>query len=152
MPKKYDVRLTDDERETLMQIITTGEAKAKEIAHARILSATDDTRVPKLTVAEVADKCDSNIVTVQQIRRKYAENGLEAAVKRKKRETPPVPAKITGDVEAHIIALACSEPPEGYAKWSLRLLSGRIVELGYVDSISYAYVGRILKKRNLSLT
>jgi len=148
MPKKYDVRLTSEERTYLMKMISSGESKAKEIAHARILLATDDAREPKLTVTEVAEKCDSNIVTVQQIRRKYTEGGVDAAVKRKKRETPPVPPKITGEVEAHIIALACSEPPEGYSKWSLRLLAGRIVELGYTDSISYAYVGRILKKHN----
>jgi hypothetical protein len=151
MSKKYKVRLTAEERTHLTKITTSGEAKAKEIAHARILLATDDTREPKLTVTEVAERCDSNIVTVQQIRRKYAQGGVDAAVKRKKRETPPVQPKITGDVEAHIIALACGEPPKGYSKWSLRLLAGKTVEMGYVNSISHTYVGEILKKHSLSL-
>ena len=71
---------------------------------------------------------------------------------RKKRKTPPVAAKVTGDVEARIIALACTDPPKGYAKWTLRLLADRSVKLGYVDSISHTQVGRILKKTNLSLT
>jgi len=151
MPKKYNVELTADERSHLIRITTSGEAKAKEIAHARILLATDDARDPKLTVAEVAERCDSNIVTVQQIRRKYAQGGVDAAIKRKKRETPPVPPKVIGDVEAHIIALACGEPPEGYSKWSLRLLAGKTVELGYIGYISHVTVGEVLKKHSLSL-
>jgi hypothetical protein len=77
---------------------------------------------------------------------------LEETLRRKKRETPPVPAKITGDVEARVIALACSNPPKGYAKWTLRLLADQTVELGYVETISYVSVARILKKTNLSLT
>ena len=67
-------------------------------------------------------------------------------------ETPPVSAKVTGEVEAHVIALACGDPPEGYSKWTLRLLADRTVELGYIDSISYVTISTILKKTNLSLT
>ena len=78
--------------------------------------------------------------------------GLEATVFRKKRATPPVPPKVTGDVEAHIIALACSEPPEGYSKWTLRLLADKCVELNYAESLSHVTVSRVLKKTNLSLT
>ena len=78
--------------------------------------------------------------------------GLEATINRKKRETPPVPAKVTGDIEAHIIALACGEPPEGYSRWSVRLIAQKCVELNYIDSISHMTVSRILKKTNLSLT
>ncbi len=70
---------------------------------------------------------------------------------RKKRETPPVPAKVTGEVEAHVIALACGKPPKGYSKWTLRLLANKAVELGYIDSISHVTVSNILKKTNLSL-
>ena len=82
----------------------------------------------------------------------YCEKGLEATINRKKRETPPVPAKVTGEVEAHVIALACGQPPDGYSKWTLRLLADRTVELGYIDSISHVTVSTILKKTNLSLT
>ena len=152
MPKmKYQVNLTDEEQAKLTKITTTGKASAKEILHANILLATADNRSPKLTVAAAAEKCNSTTTTVQIIRKLYAEDGFDAALKRKKRETPPVQPKITGDVEAHIIALACSEAPEGFAKWSLRLLAEKAVELNYIDGISYVSVGTVLKKHSLSL-
>lgn len=87
---------------------------------------------------------------MQTVRSSYYEKGLEATINRKKRETPPVPAKVTGEVEAHVVALACSEPPEGYSKWTLRLLADKTVELGYIDSISHVTISTILKKMNLS--
>ena len=105
-----------------------------------------------MTVQEAALAFNTSTTTVQSVRASYAEKGLEATVERKKRITPPVPAKVTGEVEAHIIALACGTPPEGYAKWTLRLLADRTVVLGYVNSISHMQVGRILKKTNISLT
>ena len=152
MPKKkYKVNLTDEEQRTLKKITTTGKVSAREILHANILLATADNRSKKLTVAAAAQKCNSTTTTVQIIRKLYAEEGFEAALKRKKREIPPVAAKITGEVEAHIIALACSKVPEGYAKWSLRLLADKAVELSYIDEISYVSVGSVLKKHNLSL-
>jgi hypothetical protein len=147
----YKVSLTEKERARLTKITTTGKGAAKEILHANILLATDDGRTPKLTVAAVAKKCNSTTTTVQKIRKLYAGNGLDAALKRKKRETPPIKPKITGDVEAHIIALACSEPPKGFSKWSLRLLANKAVELKYIDRISYVSVSAVLKKHNLSL-
>ena len=113
--------------------------------------ATDGKHSPKLTIAAVAGKCNSTTTTVQRIRKLYAMDGFNAALKRKKRKTPPVEPKITGDVEAHIIAMACSEPPKGFAKWSLRLLADKAVELEYIDKISYVSVGTVLKKHNLSL-
>ena len=153
MPKlMYKVNLTKVEQAKLSKITTTGKAHAKEILHANILLATDDNRSPKLTVAAAADKCNTTTTTVQTIRKLYAVCGFGAALKRKKRETPPIQPKITGEVEAHIIALACSEPPEGFAKWSLRLLADKAVELEYIDNISYVSVGTLLKKRSLSLT
>ena len=153
MPKmKYQVNLTEEEQKKLTKITTTGKASAKEILHANILLATADNRTSKLTVAAVAEKCNSTTTTVQIIRKLYAEFGFEAALKRKKRKTPPIAAKITGDVQAHIIALACSQAPEGFAKWSLRLLADKAVELNYIDNISYVSVGTVLKKHNLSLT
>lgn len=87
---------------------------------------------------------------MQTVRSSYCEKGLEATINRKKRETPPVPAKVTGEVEAHVVALACSEPPEGYSKWTLRQLADKTVELGYIDSISHVTISTILKKMNLS--
>ena len=86
------------------------------------------------------------------MRASYCKNGLEATINRKKRETPPIPAKVTGEVEAHIIALACGQPPEGYSRCTLRLLADKTVELGYIESISHVTVSNILEKTNLSLT
>ena len=153
MPKqKYEVKPTEEEKEALQEITRNGKSSAKEIMHARILLATDDAREPKLTVRQVAEKCDSTPTTVQTVRRYYATQGLAAALQRKKRETPPVEAKITGDVEAKIVALACSKPPDGYARWALRLLADRAVELEIIGEISHSAVGIVLKKHNLSLT
>ena len=153
MPKKsYEVKLSAEEKEMLNEITRNGKSRAKEIMHARILQATDDAREPKLTVRQVAEKCDSTTTTVQTVRRLYATQGFEAALERKKRETPPVEAKITGEVEAKLVALACTEPPEGRAHWALRLLADKAVELKIIDSISHSSVGTVLKKHNLSLT
>jgi hypothetical protein len=86
------------------------------------------------------------------MRKRYTEAGIDAALFRKKRETPPIEPKITGEAEARIIALACSEPPEGFSKWSLRLLAEKTVELGYLENVSHTSIGTVLKKHDLSLT
>jgi hypothetical protein len=104
------------------------------------------------TTAEIATLFQTTSTTVQNVGTACAKNGLESALYRKKRATPPVPAKVDGEVEAHIIALCCTNPPKGYARWSVRLLADKCVELGYVDSISHMTVSRTLKKTNLSLT
>lgn len=148
MPKlKYNVRLTDDEKKQLKKLIKNGVASAREIMRANILLATNNNRVPKLTVAQVAERCQSTTTTVQTIRKEYALSELESTIKRKKRDKPPIEPKITGDVEAHIIALSCSAPPDGFSKWTVRLLADKTVELGYIDSISYVSVSTVLKKR-----
>jgi hypothetical protein len=85
------------------------------------------------------------------VSKQYATEGLDTVLHRKKRETPPVPSKITGEVEAKILALCCGKPPEGRARWTLRLVEEKTVELGIVDSISDNTIGRLLKKRRLSL-
>ena len=100
-----------------------------------------------MTVAEIASAFNTTPTTVQNVRTSYANNGLEATINRKERETPPVPAKVTGDIDAHIVALACGDPPEGYSRWSVRLIAEKCVELNYIDSISHMTVSRILKKR-----
>ena len=153
MPKlMYQVNLTEEEQTKLSKITTTGKTSAKETLHANILLATADNRTPKLTITAVAQKCNTTNTTIQIIRKLYAQNGLNAALKRKKRTTPPTEAKITGEVEAHIITLACSKPPNDYAKWSLRLLANKTVELNYIDQISHVSVGTVLKKHNCALT
>jgi transposase len=149
MPKlKYHVSLTTDEREQLLSLVSKGTASAKSIMHANVLLAADENNPNRCkSEVEIAELFHVNQQTVHTIRKRYSEYGLSAAISRKKRETPPVEPKITGEVEAKIIALSCSAPPEGRAKWSLRLLADKAVELEYIDSISHEAVGRLLKKR-----
>ena len=130
---KYLNGLSDTDRETLKYIVANSSSSAKTILRANILLASDRNARQKMTVAQIADAYQTSPTTVQTVRTSYVSNGLEATVYRKKRATPPVPAKITGDVEAHIIALAHSEPPEGYECWTVRLLADKCVELNYVE-------------------
>lgn len=149
MPKiKYHVRLSEEERKILLDLVSKGTASARSIMRANVLLAADENSPSgKKNEAEIAELYHVNKQTVHTIRKQYSEKGLGAAISRKKRERPPVEPKITGDVEAKIIALSCSTPPKGRAKWSLRLLADKAVELQYVDSISHEAVGRLLKKR-----
>ncbi len=149
---KYVIELSDADRAMLSDIVSKGTSSARTILRANILLASDKNGKRYMTVAEIAEVYHTTPTTVQNVRASYCEKGLDATISRKKRETPPVPAKITGDVEARVIALACGNPPEGYSKWTLRLLANQTVELGYIDEISYVSISRILKKTNLSLT
>lgn len=146
--KKYQVRLTPEERLSLINLVSKGKASAKAIMHANVLLSADENNPsgPKKD-AEIAKLFHVHSQTVFAIRKQYFENGLAAAITRKKRETPPVKPKITGDVEAKIIALSCTTPPDGQTRWTLRLLANKAVELQYIDSISYESVGTLLKKR-----
>ena len=149
---KYIIELSDADRKTLQDIVAKGKSPAKAILRANILLASDRNNKKHMTVAEIANAYHTTPTTVQNVRTSYANNGLEATIKRKKRETPPVPPKVTGEVEAHIIALACGDPPEGYSKWTLRLLAEKCVELNYAESLSHVTVSRVLKKTNFNLT
>ena len=145
---KYHVRLSQEERKTLLKLVSKGTASAKAIMHANVLLATDENSpAGRKSEAETAELFHVNRQTVHTIRKRYAEQGLAAAIGRKKRETPPVEPKITGEVEAKIIALSCSAPPEGRSRWSLRLIADKAVEQQYIDSISHEAVNRLLKKR-----
>ena len=148
---KYVIELSDADRKALQDIVTKGKSPAKAILRANILLASDRNNKKQMTVTEIAETYHTTPTTVQTVRTSYVNNGLEATVTRKKRESPPVPPKVTGDVEAHIIALACSDPPEGYSKWTLRLLAEKCVELNYAESLSHMTVSRILKKTKSSL-
>ena len=153
MPKKkYVIELTDQERRKLTKIIKTGTSPAKVINRANILLTSDSSRGKPLTVAETAERFSTTPTTVQTVRTEYAKYGMDGALYRKKRETPPVPPKVDGNLEAYIISICCSEPPQGYERWTLRLIADKVVELGYVDSLSHMTVKRTLKKTNLSLT
>ena len=149
---KYVIELSEQDRIELIDIVTKGTSSARKILRANILLASDKRSDKYMTVAEIAEAYHTTSTTVQAVRTSYCENGLAGTINRKKRETPPVPTKVTGEVEAHIIALACSDPPEGYSKWTLRLLADKTVGLGYVESISHVTVSSVLKKMNLNLT
>ena len=149
---KYVIELSNQEKVRLMEIVKKGSSPARTILRANILLASDKQNDRYMTVSEIANAYRTTPTTVQTVRASYCKKGLEATITRKKRETPPIPAKVTGEVEAHVIALACGQPPEGYSKWTLRLLANKTVELGYIESISHVTVSTILKKTNLSLT
>jgi hypothetical protein len=153
MPKrKYTIKLTDKERKLLMKTIKSGTSSARIILRANVLLLTDSSAQNPMTVIKLAELLQTTPTTIQTIRTEYCESGLNAALFRKKRQTPPVAPKVDGNVEAHIIALCCGEPPEGYSRWTVRLIADKCVELGYVDSISHMTVKRTLKKTNLNLT
>ena len=145
---KYVIELSAEEKAKLTEIVTKGNRPARTILRANILLASDRQSEMYMTVSETAKAYHTTPTTVQNVRASYCGKGLEATIHRKKRETPPVPAKVTGEVEAHVIALARGEPPEGYSKWTLQLLANKTVELGYIDSISHTTIRTILKKTN----
>ena len=149
---KYVIELSNQEKVRLMEIVKKGNSPARTILCANILLASDKQSDKYMTVSEIANAYRTTPTTVQTVRASYCKIGLEATIIRKKRETPPIPAKVTGEVEAHVIALACGQPPEGYSKWTLRLLANKTIELGYIESISHVTISTILKKTNLSLT
>jgi hypothetical protein len=148
---KYHVTLTEDERKYLRELIAKGKTQGYRIRHAQMLLALDE--IPEnadWTDKKIAKAYASNEKSVGDLRRRFVEQGFEAALGRKKRETPPVQAKITGEVEAQIVALTCSDPPDGRAEWTLRLLAEQVVELGILDSVSHNAIGETLKKTSLS--
>ena len=153
MPKKkYVISLSNDERAQLTKIIKTGKSPARVILRANILLSSDSNVTKPLSVSATADLFQTSSTTVQNVRTSYIENGIDGSLYRKTRVTPPVKPKMDGELEAHIIALCCSKPPNGYERWTVRLLADKSVELGYVDSISHMTISRTLKKTNLSLT
>lgn len=149
MQKKYIVRLTDEERKELKTLVKTGTTQAYRIKHANILLAVDADG-PGWTDEQtrVAYRCNRNTAT--NVRQRFVEQGLEAAMDRKKQEAPSREPLLDGEKEARLIAVACSTPPEGRARWTLQLLADRLVALKVVGSISGQTVYRTLKKTNLS--
>lgn len=151
--EKYTVKLTQEEHRTLSSLLKTGKHAASKILHARILLTLDegefsDVRLLKID-KEIAHFFDINPSTLYRLRKRFVEEGLEAALLRKKHSRTR-PRKMTGKQEAHLVALCCSSPPEGRSRWTLKLLSDRLVQLEIIDSISAATVGRVLKKTSLS--
>jgi transposase len=146
MKKKYVVSLSKEERIGLERIIKNGENKAYLISHAHILLKADSNG-PNLADQEIADMFHCHQLTIANVRTRYSQKGLEGALKRKTRESPPITPILDGEKEARLIALSCQQPPEGYSRWTCQLLSDKLVELKIVDSISRKTVERALKKR-----
>lgn len=149
---KFVVRLSGDERAYLERMIRTGRDAAYRLLKARILLKADISQEGDgWSDAQIAEALETSPSTVLRTRRQLVDEGLEAALSRKTRPRPD--ARIfDGETEAKLIALACSEPPEGHARWSLRLLEKRVVELGIVETASDSTIGRVLKKTRLNRT
>jgi transposase len=145
--KKYRVTLTAEERQGLQDLIAAGKTAAKKLAHARILLKADAAPGgPAWTDDRIAQAVEVSVATVERIRRRFVEQGLEAALGRKPQERPSRLPKLDGRAEAHLIALACSKPPAGRDEWTMQLLADKLVELQVVDSISDETVRRTLQK------
>lgn len=151
MQKIFVVRLSQKEREQLAALVKGGKASALKLVRARILLKADQQeRGPAWTDAEIADALEVSLKTVFNIRRKWVEQGLEAALERKPQSAPSKARKLDGKVEAKLVATCCGPPPKGRAKWTLRLLAAKLVELEAVDSISPETVRQALKKTRSS--
>lgn len=152
--KHIKIELNTEARRALETFTRTGSRSIRLVNRAKIILELDEAGERKpLTQAKIAEKIGVDRRTVNNAKKAFLEaDSVAVFLQRKKRNTPPVQPKITGDVEAHIIALACGPVPEGYARWSVRLLAGKSVELNYIDSISFKSVQRLLKKHSLSLT
>ena len=142
------LHLTPDERSRLEQTIRGGDAPARSTRRARILLLSDRSQGRQRTDAEVAEAALCSVATVRNVRRRYLDEGLQAALTDKPR--PGAVPTFTGETEAQLTMLACSQPPEGHARWTLRLLAGQMIELGHVESMSHVTVGELLKKTHSS--
>jgi transposase len=147
MNKKYIIRLTDEERTQLQDIVSKGKAAAYRIKHANVLLKAD-ANDSQWSDEHIAEALSTTANTVRNIRQRFVEHGLESALGRKKRKTPPRKKSLDGHQEARLIALRCSEPPAGYARWTLHLLADTLVELHVVERISHETIRQTLKKMN----
>jgi transposase len=151
MAKKYLVTLTPDERDHLTALISAGKRSALTLTRARILLKADQAPGgPAWEDARIAEALDCGLRTVERVRERFVEQGVEAALARKKQDRPSRERKLDGQAEARLVALACSEPPLGRARWTLRLLADKLVELEVVDTVSTETVRQVLKKTNSS--
>lgn len=149
-----EIYLTEEEQIQLKEIVRKGVHNAHVITRARVLLMLDRTgKSDHVRYKRTAEYAQISVQAVYNMRDEYlANHNIETYLTRKKRETPPITPKLNGETEAKILALACSEPPKGCSRWTVRLLSERIVQLHLVEEISHMTVQRLLKKRNISLT
>lgn len=147
------VALSADEREWLTRVVRTGAHPAQEVRRSRILLELDESQGEPAGRREIAERVGVDPDTITNVARAYAERGgdIAATIQRKKRLTPPIEPKITGEVEARLIALACSTPPQGYARWSLRLLERQVTLVEDIPNMDHSTIGRVLKKQRFVL-
>ena len=149
--KKYKVTLTAEERNSLQGLIAAKKTAAKKLLHARVLLKADAcSQGPAWTDARIAEALEIDVSTVERIRQRFVELGLDAALQRKKQDRPSRQRTLDGKAEARLLALACSEPPAGRARWTLRLLADKLVELEIVETVCTETIRRTLKKTNSS--
>jgi len=148
-----EIYLTEEEQLQLKEIVRKGVHNAHVITRARVLLMLDRTgKTDHVRYKRTAEYAQISVQAVYNMRDEFLSNhDIESYLTRKKRETPPTAPKLDGETEAKILALACSEPPKGCSRWTVRLLSERIVQLHFVEEISHMTVQRLLKKRNISL-
>jgi transposase len=144
MNKKYIVELTDEERKELERLIRSGKHPARRIRYGQALLKAN----AGWTDEKISEAFGVSVRTIQRIRQRFVEEGMQVALGARSRKPRPYARKLDGQKEARLIALACSEPPEGHTRWTLRMLADRMVELCYVDSVSHETVRRVLKKTN----
>ncbi|SEM24243.1 Homeodomain-like domain-containing protein [Syntrophus gentianae] len=145
--KKYIVTLTEEERKILVELTSKGKHKSQQILDALTLLGCDEGEFQKQRSInqEISRVLNTSMKKIDRVKKRFVEEGLDVFLNRRKGSRIYV-KKADGDFEAHLVALSCSEPPEGFARWSLRLLADKVVELDYIDSISHEAVRRILKK------
>lgn len=149
---RYIVKLSKEERELLGDLTSKGEHKTQKILNALILLGCDagDFQIKRSTNEEIAKVLNISMKKIDRVKKRFIEDGIDIALDKRKADRI-YKRKADGDFEAHIIALSCGDPPEGFSRWSLRLLADKAVELEYIDSISHEAIRRILKKTNLGL-
>ena len=146
---RYTVTLTKEERDTLCQLASKGKHNSQKILNALILLNCDkgEWNVHHSINEEISRVLNISMRKIDRVKKRFVEEGLDIALNGETRDRIYT-KKVDGDLEAHLVALSCSEPPEGFARWSLRLLADKVIELGYIESISHETIRHILKKRN----
>lgn len=153
MAARYKVTLSENERKELEALTRKGKIQARKFILARALLLCDAGPFgPSWNVADVASALGVTSRTIEHLKKRFVEDGIEAALERKAREKPPREVFFDGAFEARLVALACSQAPEGYRRWTVRLLADKVVELNLAPSVSHMTVQRVLKKMNLNLT
>ena len=145
--KKNSIVLTREHRRELEALINAGQAPARKITHARILLKADcGPQGPRWSNRQIHEALDIGETTVRRVRHSFVHGGVEAALNRRPQPSRPQKRKLDGEQEAHLIALLCSQAPDGYERWSLRLVADKLVELEIVESVSHETVRQVLKK------